>query len=92
MRPPLALLTVLLLAVPLAAQAQDGRAALEAAARALGADSLKTLEFSGHGVQFALGRSAAAGQSWPRFTLKSFTRGVNYETASLRDELVRNGH
>src|SRR5437667_20042 len=26
---------------------------------------------------------------WPRFNLKSFARSINYETASLRDELVR---
>jgi glyoxylase-like metal-dependent hydrolase (beta-lactamase superfamily II) len=89
MRTPLALLAALLLAVPLTSHAQDGRATLEAAARALGADALKSLEFSGSGVHFALGQSAAPGQPWPRFNLKSFTRSVNYETASLRDEIVR---
>ncbi len=54
----------------------------------MGADGLKSLEYSGSGVTFAFGQSAAPGQPWPRLNLKSFTRSVNYETASLRDENV----
>jgi glyoxylase-like metal-dependent hydrolase (beta-lactamase superfamily II) len=89
MRIAIALTAALLLALPPFAAAQDARAALAAAATALGADSLKSLEYSGSGVNFALGQSPAPGQPWPRFNVKSFTRSVNYETASLRDEIVR---
>jgi len=89
MRTALALTAALLLALPLSAAAQDARATLTTAAIALGADSLKSLEYSGNGVNFAFGQSAVPGHPWPRLTVKSFTRTVNYETASLRDELVR---
>jgi len=87
MRSALALTAALLLVLPLSAAAQS--TALPDAAAALGAVGLKSLEYSGSGVQFQAGQSAAPGQSWPRFNIKSFTRSVNYETASLRDEIIR---
>jgi hypothetical protein len=52
---------VLLFALP--GYAQDGRAALQSAAKALGADSLKSLQFSGTGKSFAQGQSAVPGAS-----------------------------
>jgi glyoxylase-like metal-dependent hydrolase (beta-lactamase superfamily II) len=87
MRTALALTAALLLVLPLSAAAQNTM--LPDVAAALGAAGLKSLEYSGSGVQFQTGQSAVPGQSWPRFNIKSFTRSVNYETASLRDELVR---
>jgi glyoxylase-like metal-dependent hydrolase (beta-lactamase superfamily II) len=80
---------LLLLLSPLDSRGQDGRAALEAAARALGASGLRTIQLTGSGAHFAVGQSPAPGMPWPRFNVKSFTRSVNYETASLRDEIVR---
>jgi glyoxylase-like metal-dependent hydrolase (beta-lactamase superfamily II) len=89
MRIALALTATLLLVVPVSAPAQDARATLAAAATVMGADGLKSLEYSGSGVTFAFGQSFAAGEAWPRLTVKRFTRRVNYATASLRDEVVR---
>src|SRR5688572_11965837 len=80
--------TLLLLASPIA-HAQDPRTALEAVARAMGADSVKTLEYTGTGVNFAPGQSQTPGQRWPRFNLKTFTRTIDYETGALREDLVR---
>jgi glyoxylase-like metal-dependent hydrolase (beta-lactamase superfamily II) len=79
----------LLLLAPLAVQAQDGRAGVEAVARALGASGVKTIEYTASGVNFAVGQSPAPGQPWPRFTVKSLTRRVNYETGSSREDWVR---
>jgi hypothetical protein len=89
MRTTLALTAALLLALPLSVDAQDARATLAEAARALGTDGLKSLEYSGSRTPFAFGQSAAPGQPWPRLTFKSFTRSVNYETASLHDAIIR---
>lgn len=89
MRTTLALTAVLLLALPGTVGAQDARATLAEAARALGADGLTSLQYSGSGATFAFGQSTAPGQPWPRLTLKSFTRSVNYETASLHDAIIR---
>ncbi len=87
MRIALALTAALFLALPSPVPAQEARAALEAATQALGA--VRTLEYTGSGTMFQAGQSPAPGQPWPRFNLKSYTRAVNYDTASLRDELVR---
>src|SRR5712691_7223303 len=82
-------LSALLLLAPLAAHAQDGRAGVEAVAKALGAPGVKSIEYTASGVNFAVGQSAAPGQPWPRFTVKSLTRRVNYETASAREDWLR---
>ena len=87
MRIALALTAALLLALPMSAAAQN--TTLADASAALGATSLKSLEYSGSGVLFQAGQSASPGQPWPRFNAKSYTRAVNYETASLRDDVVR---
>ncbi len=85
----LALITAVSLGLPLVAAAQDARATLQGAARALGADGVKSLTYTAGGINFAPGQSAVPGAPWPRFNVPTFTRAVNYETASLRDELVR---
>jgi glyoxylase-like metal-dependent hydrolase (beta-lactamase superfamily II) len=85
----LALIAALLLLLPLRGEAQSSRVALEAASKALGADGLRTLEYSAAGVSFAVGQSPVPGAAWPRFNIPTFTRSINYDTASLRDEQVR---
>ncbi|HET9489020.1 MAG TPA: MBL fold metallo-hydrolase [Methylomirabilota bacterium] len=79
---------VTLLLCPAIGHAQDGQATLERAARAMGASTLNSIEFTGSGASFAVGQSPVAGASWPRFNLKSYTRSMNYETGSLRQEQV----
>jgi glyoxylase-like metal-dependent hydrolase (beta-lactamase superfamily II) len=82
-------LTLLLLVASTPAVAQDGRAALEAAAKALGAPGLKSLEITASGFNFAPGQAQAPGGAWPKFNVKSLTRSINYDTATLRDVYVR---
>jgi glyoxylase-like metal-dependent hydrolase (beta-lactamase superfamily II) len=89
MRKLLAVTAAVVLLSPLAARAQGGGATLDNVAKALGAANLKSIQVSGTGSIFALGQSAAPGGPWPRFTLKGYTRSINYETASLREETVR---
>ena len=85
----IALVAVLVLLSPLTGYAQDGRAALEAIAKAMGAGGVKSIQYSGSGVNFFVGQSYSPDMPWPRFIVKSYTRAVNYENASIRDELVR---
>ncbi len=89
MRKILGLMAVVVLLSPPAGYAQDGRATLANVAKAMGATTLKSIQYTSSGVNFAVGQSFAPGMPWPRFNVKSYTRAVNYETASLRDELVR---
>src|SRR5437773_2257585 len=89
MRTLVSLLTAVLLLFPVAAQAQDSRAALESVAKALGATNLKSIEIQGSGVTFQVGQSATPGMAWPQFDIRTFTRVVNYETASFRQEILQ---
>jgi len=91
MRKPIGvvLTAVLVLVAPLVADAQDGRAALEGVAKAMGAPGVKSIQYSGNGVNFAVGQNYTPDLPWPRFVVKSYTRMVSYETAAIRDELVR---
>ena len=89
MRTLIYLLAAVLLLSPISADAQDNRAALEAVAKALGATGLKSIEFQGGGTFFMAGQSYNAGTAWPQFNVRSLTRTVNYDTASLREEMVR---
>ena len=89
MRNLVPLLIAVLLLFPVSAQAQDSRAALESVAKALGATTLKSIEIQGSGLFFWAGQSQIPGQAWPQFNVRSLTRTVNYETASLRDDMTR---
>jgi glyoxylase-like metal-dependent hydrolase (beta-lactamase superfamily II) len=82
-------LGALVLLAPAVGQAQRGPSPLETIARAMGEPDLKSIQLTGGGVSFAAGQSASPGLPWPRFNVRSFTRSISYETASLRDEVVR---
>ena len=61
----LALFALLAVMVGTAA-AQDARAVLQAAAKTMGADNLKTIQISGTGVTSAVGQSSSPNDDWPR--------------------------
>lgn len=88
MRKMLALLAAIVLLSPIAGHAQDGKAALESVAKAMGAPSLKSIEYTGTGTVNAVGQSPTPGAPWPSFTLKACTRSINYETASFREDAL----
>jgi glyoxylase-like metal-dependent hydrolase (beta-lactamase superfamily II) len=75
-----------LCAVATVASAAD--AALERAAQAMGANGLKSLRYSGDGVGYTFGQAYMPGLAWPKIALRSFVRTVNYETGSMRDEVL----
>src|SRR5437773_4557184 len=89
MRTIIVSMVALLLVVPVTGYAQDTRATLERAAAAMGASGLTTLEYTAAGTMFDVGQSAVPGQRGPQFTIKSYTRSVNYETTSVRTDLER---
>jgi glyoxylase-like metal-dependent hydrolase (beta-lactamase superfamily II) len=67
--------------------AQQG--ALQTAADKLGVAKIKTLHVTGSGANFSVGQNYTSSDPWPRVTVKNFTALVNYDTASMRIELVR---
>jgi glyoxylase-like metal-dependent hydrolase (beta-lactamase superfamily II) len=83
----IAALTLTLLAIPSAAQ--DAKAVLSAASKAMGADTLKTIEYSGSGFDFALGQAPNPSLPWPKFIVKSYTRAIDFEQPASRADRIR---
>jgi glyoxylase-like metal-dependent hydrolase (beta-lactamase superfamily II) len=78
---------IALTAVPVAAQ--DATAVLQAVAKNLGADKLQCITYSGSGYVSAVGQNYTPRDDWPRVELASFTKTVNFDTKSAREEQVR---
>jgi glyoxylase-like metal-dependent hydrolase (beta-lactamase superfamily II) len=62
--------------------------ALDRAAKTMGANELKTLRYTADGTGHTFGQAFKPGLAWPKIKLPSVTRSVNYETGSMRDEIV----
>jgi glyoxylase-like metal-dependent hydrolase (beta-lactamase superfamily II) len=82
-------LFLFLLLITSVATAQDARAVLQAASSAMGATNLKSIQYSGTGWNAAVGQSFSANDDWPRFEVTSYTRTIDYEGRSSREELTR---
>jgi hypothetical protein len=87
--PPLGLITAAVLLASLLASVQEAQADLNDVAKALGASTVKSIQFTGTGGVNAVGQNIVPGLPWPEDNVKSHTRSVNYDTASLRDEQAR---
>jgi glyoxylase-like metal-dependent hydrolase (beta-lactamase superfamily II) len=68
---------------------ERAEALLHKAAEALGGGEVKSIQYSGSGYHFALGQSVNPRAAWPKFNLKSYSRVINYLTASSQEEMVR---
>lgn len=73
--------------------AQDAMALIRAADAAIGASRTKSIHYAAtDGYIAAVGEGESADNlhdRWPRFELKSFSRTIDYETMSMREEQVR---
>jgi glyoxylase-like metal-dependent hydrolase (beta-lactamase superfamily II) len=72
--------------MPAAVSAAD--AALERASTAMGAGGLKSIRYAGDGVGYTFGQAYKPGLPWPKIRVHSFVRAVNYETGSMKEEIV----
>ncbi|HSF19206.1 MAG TPA: MBL fold metallo-hydrolase [Vicinamibacteria bacterium] len=70
------------------AAAQDARSVLQAAADAMGASDLRSIRYSGTGWRGAVGQSFRPDQDWPRFDLRHYTRTIDFEARSSKEEMV----
>src|SRR5215204_4613039 len=78
--------SVLVLVVSPTAQEPD---VLKRAAAVLGVNVIKTLEFKGSGVNFTVGQNFTPNDPWPPVTVKTYRALINYESGSMRVELLR---
>jgi glyoxylase-like metal-dependent hydrolase (beta-lactamase superfamily II) len=64
---------------------KDAKTVLTDAQNAMG--NVTSIQYSGTGNNPFFGQALTAGQEWPRRELSSFTRTINYDQRSARDEL-----
>jgi glyoxylase-like metal-dependent hydrolase (beta-lactamase superfamily II) len=84
------LIVLALLALAVATTpAQDARTVLQTAAKNLGVDGLKTLQISGTGWNAAVGQSFSPTEDWPRFEITSYTKSIDYDAKSSREQITR---
>src|SRR5262245_10670758 len=70
----------------------DAAALIRAADAAIGASKVKSIHYAGSdGYVTVYGQSGTSSVQhvWPRFNLKSFSRVIDYDTMSMREEQVR---
>ncbi len=84
---------VALCAMPVAAQnnAPNAKTVLQQADAAMGASKLHSIQYSATGYVTVLGQNYSSNldETWPRFDLKSFTRTIDYDSNSMREDQVR---
>ena len=82
-----------LCAMPVAAQnnAPNVKTVLQQADAAMGAGKLHSIQYSATGYVTVLGQNYSSNleETWPRFDLKSFTRTIDYDSNSMREDQVR---
>jgi len=92
----LILVVVVLLALlggPGVAQEQDARTILQAAIKAMGAENLKSIQYSGTaGYVAAAGQNYSPAMDWPANQLTTYTRTIDYDSKSSKvDYILRQG-
>jgi glyoxylase-like metal-dependent hydrolase (beta-lactamase superfamily II) len=60
-----------------------------AAADAMGATNLNSIQFSGSGTNYAFGQAYSPGGPWPRFEVKTYTVAIDYQTPAMKLEMLR---
>jgi glyoxylase-like metal-dependent hydrolase (beta-lactamase superfamily II) len=72
------------------ASAQNtGMAALQAAAQKMGVANMKSIQYSGAGWQGMVGQNFSPDRDWPRVDLKDYTRTIDFDTMSSKEEYTR---
>ena len=66
------------------AAAQDAKTVISNASKAMGADNLKTLEYSGKAWEGAFGQAVNSSSAWPGFDQETYTRIIDFEKPAWR--------
>jgi glyoxylase-like metal-dependent hydrolase (beta-lactamase superfamily II) len=67
----------------------DAKSVIATATKAIGAENLKSIEYSGSGYDFTLGQAANPKLPWPKFNDKTYTRLIGFEPLASRMQRVR---
>jgi len=84
----LAAIVVLSVVAP-SAQEVDARAALRASIAVMGANDLKTVEYSGAGSSSLIGQQYSVDGGWPTYEVADYTRAIDYDAGWSREDYTR---
>src|SRR5712691_5437689 len=82
-------LACLLAAIPAMILAQEARAVLTNVAKAMGADNLRTIQFSGMGTNAGIGQNTNPKNRWPLVRLKTYSREMDFAATASHIQMVR---
>jgi hypothetical protein len=77
------------LALVVAGSGCSRKSGAAAAADAMGATNLNSVQFSGSGTNYAFGQAYAPGGPWPRFEVKTYAVAIDYQTPAMKLDLLR---
>jgi glyoxylase-like metal-dependent hydrolase (beta-lactamase superfamily II) len=72
-----------------AVRAQDAKAVIADASKALGVDTLNTVQYSATGFDFVLGQAYNPSSPWPRFINKTYTRVIDFKVPASKVDRIR---
>ncbi len=75
-------------AAPQVGDSESAAVVLARASQAMGATPLKSLRYVGEGTGHSFGQAYQAGAAWPKITLHSVTRTIDFDAGAMRDEIV----
>ena len=85
----ISILLGVLVALPAGLAAQDASAVLSASAKSMGAENLRSVEYTGSGFNFVFAQAARrAGAPWPRFSVKNYVRDIDFNAPASHVQLV----
>jgi glyoxylase-like metal-dependent hydrolase (beta-lactamase superfamily II) len=70
-------------------QGQDGKAIVGAAAKAMGAENLKTLQLTGSGSAAGIGQNVNPTTGWPTVRVKSYIRQIDLDALASNLQIIR---
>jgi hypothetical protein len=76
---------LIVLGLVTSACAKDANSVLNSAQSAMG--NPKSIQYSGTGMNAFFGQALTAGKEWPRRDLTGYTRAINYDQKSSKEEM-----
>ena len=67
------------------AAAQDAKAVLDSAVKAMGGDNLGSIRYTATGLNYAFGQSYSPGTAYPKFNIKSYEKTVDFDALRLKN-------
>ena len=66
----------------------DAEAVLRNANQAMGGGNLKSIRYTAEGTGYTFGQAFVPTSPWPKITVHAQARSINYDTASMREEIT----